>query len=146
MNELALHWLVTSLLFAWGAAYAALVAFSFFFASPDHWSMLVSEGRISAEYAQYISQIPNWVIALTCAAATSRFAGAVALALRSAWAYPIYLISVVFVAVIMFRGFVLAGVARVISRDQIALEIGFLMLSIFAAVYSYHSCKTGLLR
>ncbi len=146
MNTLARHWLVTLLLFTWGAAYVALVAFSFFVASPADWSSLVSEGRITAEYAQYIWQIPGWVIAFSCAAAATRFIGAVALVLRSAWAYPVYVVSLVLVVVIMFRGFVLAGVARVISPDQIALEIIFLGLSVFAAVYAYHGCKTGLLR
>jgi hypothetical protein len=146
VSTLALHWSVTVFLLIWGASYTALVVFSFFIASPAHWAKLVSDGRITAEYAQYISEIPAWVIAFSCVAAATRLGGAVALALRTTWAYPIFLASFVFVAVIMFRGFILAGVAQVISRDQIALELAFLGLSMFAVVYSFYACKTGLLR
>lgn len=39
--------------------------------------------------------------------------------------------------VIMFRGFVLAGVADVIRPSQIAVEIGFIAISVLAVWFAY---------
>ena len=146
MSNMAFHWLITVFLLLWGCAYAGLVTFSFFLASPEHWSRLVSEGRISAEYASYIAEIPTWVIVITCAAALTRLLGAVALVCFNVLAGPLCGLSLLLVAVIMFRGFVLAEVATVISKDQIVLEIVFLLLSVLALLYSFYARQVGLLR
>ena len=146
MSPLVTHWIITVFLLLWGCAYAGLVTFSFFLASPEHWNRLVAEGRISAEYAQYIAKIPPWVIVMTCAAAATRLLGAVALVCFNSLAYPLYGLSLLLVATIMFRGFVLADVASVISKDQVVLEIVFLLLSMLAVLYSSHAVKTGLLK
>ncbi len=146
MSNLIFHWLITVFLLLWGCAYAGLVTFSFFLASPEHWSRLVSEGRISAEYASYIAEIPTWVIAASCAAALTRLLGAVALVGFSALAVPLYSLSLALVMIIMFRGFILADVASVISKDQIVLEMVFLLLSVLAVLYSFYARQIGLLK
>ena len=134
-------WIVSGLLFLWGAAYAGLVFFTFFIATEDHWVNLVAQGRIKGEYAVYISQIPDWIIAITVLAAATRFLGGLLLLLRNVWAIYLYAGSLVFVVIIMFRGFILADVANVIRGSQITLEMGFLFLSFFAVYYSNKQCR-----
>lgn len=114
MKSPVVFWCISGFLFLWGLAYLGLVIFTFFVATPEHWTSLVAEGRIRAEYAVYISNIPVWVVSITLVAALTRFGGGVALLLQSNAALPIYGVSFVFVAIIMFRGFVLADVASVI--------------------------------
>ncbi|MCB8979350.1 MAG: hypothetical protein H6657_18210 [Ardenticatenaceae bacterium] len=53
-----LHVVVTGFLLLWVAAYAGLVIFSFVTSSPEHWAKLIADGRIKAEYAAYIANIP----------------------------------------------------------------------------------------
>lgn len=138
-------WCISGLLFLWGVAYFGLVIFSFFIATPDHWAALVSEGRIKAEYAVYISEIPVWVIGITLVAALARLLGGLALLLHHSWAFPLYGASFVLVAAIMFRGFVLADVASVIRESQVALEICFLVISGFAVWFAHISVNNGTL-
>lgn len=137
MTSAIAFWCISGFLFLWGTAYLGLVLFSFFISTPDHWASLVSEGRIKAEYAVYIREIPRWVIVITLLAALTRFGGGVALLLKHKSAVALYVFSFVLVVVIMFRGFVLADVASVIRRSQVFLEIAFLIISAFAIWYAY---------
>ncbi len=146
MNGTLAHWIISGFLFLWGVAYAGLVAFSFGLATPEHWQDLVAEGRITADYAAYIARIPGWVVAITIAAAATRFLGGLSLLFNRAWALPLYAVSLALVVVIMFRGFVLADVASVIRRSQVVLEIVFLLLSVFAVWYAWRQVLSGVLR
>lgn len=137
VNNAFAYWCISGFLFLWGVAYLGLVIFSFFISTPDHWAALVSEGRIKAEYAVYISEIPRWVVGATLLAALTRFGGGVALLLKHGSAFALYALSFVLVAVIMFRGFFLADVTSVIRRSQVFLEIAFLLISAFAIWYAY---------
>lgn len=145
MSSLLIHWAVTVFLLLWGLAYAGLVVFTFVLSSPDHWSKLVAEGRITAEYAEYISRIPNWVVAITFIAALTRLLGAVALVFESSFALHSYAISLCFVIVIMYRGFVIANVANVIRNSQKLLELAFLAISFLAVWYAYKQVENGVL-
>lgn len=146
MNGTLVHWIISGFLFLWGLAYAGLVTFAFGLATPEHWQNLVAEGRITADYAAYIDRIPGWVVAITIAAAATRFLGGLSLLLNRAWALPLYAVSLGLVVVIMFRGFVLADVASVIRRSQMILEIVFLLLSVFAVWYAWRQVLSGVLR
>lgn len=137
MGNAIVFWGVSGFLFLWGTAYLGLVAFTFFFAGPEHWATLVAQGRIKAQYATYIQNIPQWVTVITVLAALTRFSGGVALLLKNGWAFALYSVSLVLVAVLMFRGFFLADVASVIRRSQVFLEIGFLLCSVFAVWYAH---------
>ena len=145
INNPIAFWCVSGFLFVWGVAYFGLVIFSFFIATPEHWAALVSEGRIKAEYVVYIGDIPAWVIGITLVAALSRLLGGAALLMHNSWALPSYGVSLVLVAIIMFRGFVLADVASVIRGSQVALEIAFFALSGFAVWYAYVNTNNGTL-
>ena len=146
MNKSTSYWLVTGLLLLWGLAYASLVFFTFGISTPSHWAALVSEGRITAGYADYIAKIPGWVVLITVIAAITRLFGAISLLLRKRWAFLSYAVSLCFVIVIMFRGFVLANVASVIRGSQIMLEFVFLSISIFAVWYTNKQIKNGVLK
>jgi hypothetical protein len=145
MNNPTVFWCISIFLLLWGAAYLGLVTFTVFIATPDHWATLVSEGRIKAEYAVYISEIPVWAIGITVVAALTGLFGGVALLMHKSLAFPLYGVSLILVAVIMFRGFVLADVASVIRGSQVVLEIGFLMISTFAVWFAYANTKNGAL-
>lgn len=131
------HTLISAFLVLWALAYAGLVVFSFHLASPGHWSKLVADGRIKAEYAEYILGIPGWVVVITYLAAITRLGGAIALAASHSWALPFFSLSLFFVVIIMYRGFFVAKVSRVIRPSQIVLEIAFLLISIAATFYAY---------
>lgn len=146
MTRRGFHWLVTGFLLLWGLAYAGLVVFTFGLSTPEHWAALVVEGRITAAYADYIARIPGWVVVITAVAALTRLLGAIALLLRSARALHLYAVSLALVVVIMFRGFVLADVASVIQSSQVALEIAFLLISVFAVWYARKQTRSGVLK
>lgn len=145
INNPAIFWCTCVFLLLWAVAYLGLVTFTFFIATPDHWAALVLEGRIKAEYATYISEIPQWAIGITVIAALTRFFGAVALLMRRSLAFPLYAVSLILVAVIMLRGFILADVASVIRGSQVVLEIGFFMISVFAVWFAYANTENGTL-
>lgn len=129
----------------WGVTYAGLVVFTFFMATPEHWAALVADGRIRAEYATYIGEIPGWAILITVFVAMTRLLGAVALLMHKSWALPVYGVSLSLVVVIMFRGFVLANVASVIRPSQIVLEFAFLLISVFAVWFAHALTEIGVL-
>ncbi|MEL7298664.1 MAG: hypothetical protein AAGJ86_13460 [Pseudomonadota bacterium] len=132
-----LFWPVALALTGWGVAYLGLVVFTFFVASPSHWSALVQDGRITQAYADYIDRIPVWVIGLTLLTAATRFLGGMGLLLQQTWSFYVYALSGLCTITIMFRGFFLADVASVIRRSQVLLEIVFLLLSLFAVWFSW---------
>jgi hypothetical protein len=145
MHENVPFWLISAFLLLWGLAYAGLVFFTFAIATPDHWATLVAEGRITAGYAVYISQIPGWVALITAIAALTRLCGAIFLLLRRSWALQCYVVSLCFVMMIMLRGFLLADVASVIRPSQVVLEFVFLAISVFAVWYARRQALKGLL-
>ena len=138
-------WLVSGVLLVWGLAYLWLTFFSFVLADSEDWNSMVEKGRILPEYVEYIAQIPNWVIGITAVAALSRLGGAVGLLFCQRWSIWAYALSLGCVAVIMFRGFVLADVASVIRTSQLWVEALFMAMSIFAVWFSVRVFRLGLL-
>ena len=89
--------------------------------------------------------ITFWAIAVGIIAAVTRLLGAIALLLRSAWALPLYLVSLTFFLVALFRAFVLADVANVMSMGHVATEVVFVTLSAFAVWFAYKYKANGTL-
>lgn len=146
MKNPVIYWLISGFFLLWGIAYAGLVTFTVGIATEDHWNSLVQQGRIKAEYARYIADIPSWVLAITVLAAATRLLGAVGLVMQRSWALPLYVVSLCVVAVIMYRGFFIADVAAVIRPSQVWLEIGFMCLSVAAVWFSYIHVANGTLK
>ncbi|MEL7198265.1 MAG: hypothetical protein AAGL10_08120 [Pseudomonadota bacterium] len=136
---------IAGFLLVWSLAYCGLVYFSFITSSPEAIDDLVKAGTIKPEYAQYIRAIPDWVRALSVGLAVLRVLGSIGLLLRKAWAFEAFSLAFVITMVIMFRGFVIAGVADVIRPSQIFVEIAFIAVSLFAVWFSKR-CKTNLAR
>lgn len=143
---IVIHRVISLLFLLWGIAYAGLVVFSFGIATEEHWATLVREGRIRAEYAQYIAEIPIWVIGMTFVAAATRLSGAIGLVKQKSWAFPVYLLSLGVVVILMYRGFFVADVASVIRPSQVLLEIGFFALSVAAVGFSRFQIANGYLK
>lgn len=129
----------------WSLAYAWLCIFSFALADRSNWAEMVAKNRILPEYVDYILAIPSWIVALTAICAITRLTGSVGMALYQSWSLWAYLVSLLCTAVIMFRGFVFAHVARVIRKSQIVVEILFLSLSVFAPWFAQQMINQGVL-
>ncbi len=76
----------------------------------------------------------------------TRLLGAICLLLRRAWALPLYIVSLVLFVVALYRAFVLAKVAGVMSGPHIGVEVVFVALNIFAVWFAYASRSKGLLK
>ncbi|MGB5346510.1 MAG: hypothetical protein WBN23_10125 [Woeseia sp.] len=146
MKNSLVYWLISGFFLLWGIAYAGLVTFTVGIATEEHWDKLVQQGRIKAEYAQYIMDIPSWVLVITVIAAATRLLGGIGLVMQRSWALPLYAASLCVVAVVMYRGFFIADVASVIRPSQVWLEIGFMCLSVAAVWFSYVQVANGILR
>lgn len=145
MSNPIVQWAVSVFFLLWGLAYAGLVAFTVGVADEGHWNKLVNEGVIKVEYAEYIANIPAWVLGITVIAAITRLLAGIALILQKSWALPVYVVSLIFVCIIMYRGFFVADIVAVIRPSQVRLEIGFLFLSVAAVWFAYVQSANGFL-
>jgi len=138
-------WVVSLLLLLWGLAGAAIYV-AYFVQSPLEFAQGAEVAAQREVYADYVANIPLWAIATGILAALARLFGAVALLLRRAWAFPLYVISIAFFSITLYRAFVLAGVARVMSGRHIATEVAFFALSVFAIWFAHRHKAAGTLK
>lgn len=137
-------WLVSIALLLWGLGGASIYV-AYFVETPEQFAMTAESAANREAYAEYVADIPLWAIAAGVIAAAARLLGAIALLLRRAWALPLFVLSTAAFIVALFRAFVLAGVANVMSGPHIAVEFVFLTLSLFAIWFAYVNKSTGLL-
>ena len=137
-------WLIAGLLFLWAlggvSIYAALA-----FEGAARFARTAETAENAEAYAAYVSAIPPWALGLAIAAAGARFAGAVALLLRRAWALPLFAISALLFIATLVRGFVFSNAASVMNAAHIAVEGVFLALSLFAIWFSADAKARGIL-
>ena len=138
-------WVISVALMLWGLAGASIYV-AYFFETPEEFARTAETAANRQAYADYVANIPYWAIAIGIIAAATRLFGAIGLLLRRAWALPLYIISVVFFAGSLYRGFVLANVSSVMSGPHIAVEIVFLALSIFGVWFARQNRLNGILR
>lgn len=138
-------WAVAILLLLWGIGGASIYV-ALLFETPEEFARGAETAANEAAYAEYVANIPWWALGAGILAAASRLAGAVGLLLRHAWARPCYVVATVFFLVALFRAFVLADVASVMSPQHIATEGLFLALSLFGIWFARTSAAKGLLR
>jgi hypothetical protein len=132
-------------LLVWGIGGASIYV-AYFIESPDEFALTAESAANRDAYAEYVANIPFWAIGAGIIAALTRLLGAFALLLRRAWALPLYVISLAFFLVALFRAFVLADVASVMSTSHVAIEVAFVVLSIFAIWFSHYQKSKGVLR
>jgi hypothetical protein len=131
-------------LLLWGLGGASIYV-AYFVETPEQFAQSAETAANRAGYADYIENIPWWAIAAGITAAASRLLGAVCLLLRRAWALPLFVLSTIAFAIALYRAFVLADVASVMSGAHIAVEVVFLSLSLFAIWFAYASKVRGIL-
>lgn len=138
-------WAVSAVLLLWGLGGASIYV-AYFLESPKEFALTAEIAANQIAYAEYIANIPPWAIAVGIAAAAARLLGAIALLLRSAWAFPLYLVSLPLFLVALFRAFVLADAATVMSPGHIATEGVFVALGAFAIWFAHNFKSNGTLR
>ena len=138
-------WVISIALLLWGLG-GASIYIAYFIETPDEFALTAETVANRQAYAGYIANIPFWAIAVGIVAATTRLLGAIALLLRRAWALPLYAISAVFFLVALYRAFILANVASVMSGTHIAVELVFLALSIFGIWFARKNRSRGILK
>ena len=138
-------WVISIALLLWGLG-GASIYIAYFIETPEEFAETAETAANRQAYADYIANIPFWAIAVGIIAAVTRLLGAIGLLLRRAWALPLYIISVVFFLFALYRAFILADVASVMSGPHIAVELVFLALSIFAVWFARESRSRGMLK
>lgn len=140
----ALYWVVSIALLLWALGGASIYA-AYFVETPAEFAATAETAANRQAYGDYVSRIPAWAVGAGIAAAAARLVGAIGLLLRKAWALPLYVASLAFFLVALYRAFVLANVSAVMSRAHIGVELAFLALSLFAIGFSRRSKSRGLL-
>jgi hypothetical protein len=140
-----IFWVIAGFLLLWGMGGASIYV-AYFMETPQEFALTAETSANRDAYAEYIANIPLWAIAVGIIAAVTRLLGAIALLLRSAWALPLYLVSLPLFLVALYRAFILADVANVMSIGHIATEVVFVTLSIFAVWFSYRFKANGTLK
>ena len=138
-------WVISFVLLLWGMA-GATIYVAYFLETPEEFALTAETAANRDAYAEYVANIPYWAIGVGIIAAVCRLLGAIGLLLRQAWAQPFYIASLFFFLAALFRAFVLANVASVMSAGHIAIEIVFLALSVFAIWFSRKSVAAGILK
>ena len=138
-------WVISVALLFWGLG-GASIYIAYFIETPGEFAQTAETAANRQAYAEYIAAIPFWAIAVGIIAAVTRLLGAIGLLLRRAWALSLYIISVVFFLVALFRAFVLANVSSVMSASHISVELVFLALSIFAVWFARANKSKGILK
>ena len=138
-------WVISIALLLWGLG-GASIYIAYFIETPGQFAQTAETAANRQAYANYVANIPFWAIAVGITAAVTRLFGAIGLLLRRSWALPLYIISVVFFLIALFRAFVLANVVSVMSGPHIAIEFVFLALSIFAIWFARLNRSRGILK
>lgn len=140
-----LFWVIAAVLLLWGLGGASIYV-AYFVETPAEFAAGAETAANQEAYAEYVANVPWWAIAVGIIAAVTRLLGAIGLLLRRAWALPLYVVSLIFFLVALYRAFFLANVASVMSGGHIATELFFLALSIFAIWFAHANKSKGILR
>jgi len=140
-----IFWIISGILLLWGMGGASIYV-AYFLETPEEFALTAEVAANRDAYAEYIALIPLWAIGVGMVAAAARLLAAICLLLRSAWALPLYVVSLPFFLVALFRAFVLADVAEVMSAGHVATEVIFVVLSVFAIWFAYKFKVNGTLK
>ena len=137
-------WVISFVLLLWGLGGASIYV-AYFLETPEEFALTAETAANRDAYAEYVANIPFWAIGVGIIAAVCRLLGAIGLLLRQTWAQPFYIASLIFFLAALFRAFILANVASVMSGAHIGIEVVFLVLSIFAVYFAYWNKTKGTL-
>ena len=138
-------WLASVALLLWGLGGASIYV-AYFVETPQQFAQTAEASENRQAYAAYVATIPPWAIAAGIVAAATRLLGAVALLLRRRWALPLYVASLAFFLVALYRAFVLANAAKAMGGTHIAIELAFVTLGAFGVWFAHVNRSRGILR
>jgi hypothetical protein len=138
-------WMMSIVLLVWALG-GSSIYIAYFVETPEEFAATAESAANAQAYGNYISNIPVWAIAVGVIAAAARLLGAIGLLARRAWALPLYVISLIFFLAALYRAFVLANVASVMSPSHIGVEITFVALSVFAIWFARKNKSIGILK
>lgn len=131
-------------LLLWGLGGVSIYV-AYFIQAPGKFAEAAESAANREAYAEYVANIPAWAIGVGIGAALTRLLGAIALLLRRAWALPLYLVSTILFLAALYRAFVLAGAAGIMSGPHVAIEVVFLALSVLGIGVARKSKAKGVL-
>ena len=138
------YWVVTGVLVLW-----ALMGIIFYLfhvrMSAEDYATAVTDGTMSQAFADYAQSAPSWATAVFAIAVFSGVAGAICLLLRKKWAVQLYTVSLVFILISMFKGFILDRAGSMMSAGQIFMEFMVIILAIIAVWFSRKKRAAGIL-
>ena len=139
-----LFWVISVALLLWGIGGASIYV-AYFLETPDEFARSAESPENREAYAQYVSSIPAWATGVGIVAAIARLLAALCLLLRRAWALPLYIVSLIFFSIALYRAFVVANAATVMSGAHIGVQIVFLALSVFTIWFAGQKKSKGVL-
>ena len=139
-----LFWVICVTLLLWGIGGVSIYV-AYVLETPEEFAATAEAPENREAYAQYVANIPAWAIGVGIVAAAARLFAAFCLLLRRAWALPLYIASLVFFLVALYRAFVIANVASVMSGAHIGTELVFLALNVFAIWFAAEKKSKGIL-
>jgi hypothetical protein len=143
-NPGVFFWVISGALLLWGIG-GASVYVAYFLETPDEVARSAESPENREAYAQYVSSLPAWATGVGIVAAIARLLGALCLLLRRAWALPLYIVSLIFFSTALYRAFVVANAATVMSGTHIGVQMVFLALSVFAIWFAGQKKSKGIL-
>lgn len=138
------YWVVTGVLALW-AIMGIIVYMTHVGMGAEEYSAAVADGAMSQDFADYAMNAPSWATAVFAVAVFSGVAGAICLLLRKKWAVQLYTISLVFILISMFKGFILDRAGSMMSAGQIFMEFVVVILGIIAVWFSRKKRAAGIL-
>lgn len=139
-----LYWVVSGLLALWSLM-GVMAYLGYVKMTPEALAEMVAKGDVTQGYADMVTATPAWATAVFALAVFLGVFGAIGLLLRKAWAVPLYIASLVFILISMFKGFVLDGAAKHMSGAQIGMEVVVILLGIFAVWFARKKKAKGIL-
>ena len=139
-----LFWVISVALLLWGIGGASIYV-AYFLETPDEFARSAESAENREAYAQYVSSIPAWATGVGIVAAIARLLAGLCLLLRRGWALPLFIVSLLFFSIALYRAFVVANAAAVMSGSHIGVQIVFLALSVFAIWFAGKKKSKGVL-
>ena len=139
-----LYWVIAGVLTLW-ALMGVMAYMGHVGTSAEDYAAYIADGTMSQAYADYAANAPAWATAVFAIAVFSGVAGAICLLLRKKWAVQLYAISLVFIVISMFKGFVLDKAGSMMSTGQIVMELLVIALGIFAVWFARKKRAKGVL-
>lgn len=143
-NTPTLYWAIAGALALWSLM-GVMVYMGYVGTSAEDYAAAVADGTMTQAYADYSANAPAWATAVFAIAVFSGVAGAFCLLLRKKWAVQLYTMSLVFILISMFKGFILDKAASVMSPGEIGMEFVVVALGVFAVWFARKKKAKGII-